>query len=69
MVVCTESLGSGVVVMKSAKDGARPDHTGSLNRARDGRILIQGHVRPHLIIIESVRFQNPAQMCLAQNND
>jgi hypothetical protein len=67
-VVCTENLISGVVVMKSAKDGARPDHTGSLDRARNGRIL-QGQVRPHLIIVASVRFQNPAQMCLAQDND
>jgi S-adenosylmethionine synthetase len=34
-----------------------------------GRILIQGQVRPRLIIIASVRFQNLAQMCLAQYND
>src|SRR6266481_446300 len=42
---------------------------GSLNRARNGRILVQGQVRPRLIIVASVRFQNPAQMCLAQDND
>jgi hypothetical protein len=39
--VCIEILNSGVVVMKSAKDGARIDDTGPLNRARDRRILVQ----------------------------
>jgi hypothetical protein len=67
--VCTENLSSGVVVMKSAQDGKRPDHTGSLNRAINGRILTQGQVRPRLIIVASVRFQSPAQMYLAQDND
>ena len=41
VVVCTESLNSGVVVMESAKDGARIDDTGPLNRARARRILVQ----------------------------
>ena len=39
--VCTEILNSDVVVMESAKDGARIDDTGPLNRARDRRILFQ----------------------------
>jgi hypothetical protein len=39
--VCTEILNSGVVVMESAKDGARIDDTGPLNRARDRHILVQ----------------------------
>jgi hypothetical protein len=39
--VCTEILNSGVVVMEPAKDGARIDDTGPLNRARDRRILVQ----------------------------
>jgi hypothetical protein len=54
--------------MKSAQDGKRPDHTGSLNRARYGRILTEGQVRPRLVIVASVRLQNPAQMRLAQDN-
>jgi hypothetical protein len=33
-----------------------------------GRILVQGQVRARLIIA-SVGFQSPAQMCLAQDND
>jgi hypothetical protein len=40
-VVCTKILNSGVVVMESAKDGARIDETGPLNRARARRILVQ----------------------------
>ena len=39
--VCAEILNSGVVVMESAKDGARIDDTGPLNGARDRRILVQ----------------------------
>ena len=67
--MCTENLNTGVVVMKSAQDGKWPDHTGSLNWARNGRILIQGQVRPRLIIVAKIEFQNPAQICLAQDND
>lgn len=40
-LVCTEILNSGVVVMESAKDGARIDDTGPLDRARARRILVQ----------------------------
>ena len=67
--MCTDNLSSGIVMMKSAQDGARPDYTDPLNPARNGRILIQSQVRPRLILVESVRFQNPAQMRLAQDND
>jgi hypothetical protein len=42
--------------MKSAQDGKCPDHTGSLNRTRNGRMLIQGQVHPRLIVVASVRF-------------
>jgi hypothetical protein len=37
--VRTENLNPDVVVMKSAKDRARIDHTGSLNRARNRRAI------------------------------
>ena len=40
-VVCTENLSSGVVVVKSAKDGVRFDASDSLNLASDLRILVQ----------------------------
>ena len=40
-LVCTENLSSGVVVVKSAKDGVRFDASDSLNLASDRRIFIQ----------------------------
>src|SRR5664279_507906 len=67
--VCTENLSSGIAVMKSAQDGARTDHTGSLNRARNRRILVQGSIRSDVIVIVGVGFQDPTQMHLAQDND
>ena len=39
--VCTENLNPDVVVMKSTKNGVRFDGSGSLNRARNRRILVQ----------------------------
>src|ERR1700726_2689730 len=55
--------------MKSAQDGARTDHTGSLNRARNRRILVQGSMRSDAIVIVGVGFHDPTQMHLAQDND
>ena len=67
--MCTENLSSAVVVMKSAQDGARPDLTGSLNRTRNRRILLQQSMRSDAIVIVGVGFQDPTQMHLAQDND
>jgi hypothetical protein len=39
--VCTENLNPKILVMKPAKDGVRFDASGSLNGARDRRLLIQ----------------------------
>ena len=69
VAVCAENLSSDVVVVKSAKDGVRFDASDSLNLPSDRRILIQGSMRSDVVVIASVRFQNPAQMCLAQDND
>src|SRR5258708_36142591 len=69
MAVCTENLSSGVVVVKSAQSGACTDHTGSLNRARNRRILVQGSMRSDAIVIVGVGFQDPTQMHLAQDDD
>src|SRR6478752_5668631 len=43
--------------------------TGSLNRARNQRILVQGSMRSDTVVIFGIRFEYPAQMRLAQNND
>jgi hypothetical protein len=67
--VCTENLGSGVAVVKPAKYRVRTDASDSLNRTRNRRILVQGSMRSEIIIIVGVRFQNSAQIRLAQDND
>jgi hypothetical protein len=44
-------------------------HTGSLNRARNRRILVQGSTGSDTVVIFGIRFEYPAQMRLAQDND
>jgi hypothetical protein len=56
-------------MVKSTQDGVRTYETGSLNRPRNRRIVVQGSMRSNAIVVVSVRFQNAAHMCLAQNND
>jgi hypothetical protein len=58
-----------VVMVKSAQDGARTDHTGALYRARDWRILVQGPMCSDAVVIAGIGSQNSAQMRLAQDND
>src|SRR6202140_3158429 len=48
---------------------ARELITGSLNRARNRRILVQGSMRSDAIVIVGVGFQDPTQMHLAQDDD
>ena len=60
--VCTENLSPDVMVMEPAKDGARYDASGPLNRARDRRIFIQCPVRSDIVVIACVGSQNPTQM-------
>ena len=63
--VCTENLNPDVVVMKSAKDGMRPDASGPLNGSRDRCIFGQRPVGSNVVVIASVGSQDPAQMRLA----
>src|SRR5882762_6715211 len=58
-----------IFVVQSAEDWAAKNAPCPLHGARSGRVLIQGQVRARLIIVASVRFQNAAQMHLAQDND
>src|SRR6202021_2507167 len=44
-------------------------HTGSLNRARNRRILVQGSMCSDAFVIAGVGFQDPTQMHLTQDND
>jgi hypothetical protein len=67
-VVCTENLDPDVVVMKSAKDGVRPDASGPLNGSRDRCIFSQRPVGSD-VVIASIGSQDPAQMRLAQDDE
>src|SRR4029077_14523079 len=62
-------LNPNVLMMKSAQDGVRNYGAGSLNRTRDGRILLQRPMRSNAVVIGRIVFQNSAQMCLAQDDD
>jgi len=67
--VCTENLDPDVVVMKSGKDGVRPDAFDPLNGSRDRCIFSQRPVASDVIVIASIVLQDPAQMCLAQDDE
>src|ERR1700687_4437097 len=67
--VCTENLNPDVVMMKSAQDSVRTYDAGSLNRPRNRRIFVQRSMRSDAVVIIGVRFQNPAQMLLAEDNE
>ena len=67
--VCTEYLNPDVVVMKSAKDRARPNASGPLNGARDWRIFSQGPVGSDVVVIASIGSQDSAQMRLTQDDE
>ena len=56
-------------MMKSAQDSVRTYDAGSLNRTRNRRIFVQGSVRSDAVVIIGVRFQNPAQMLLAEDDE
>ena len=67
--VCTENLNPNVTVVKSAKNGVRFDDTAPLNWARDRRIFVQRPVRSDVVVIASIDSLDPAQMCLAQDDE
>src|SRR4030081_2811815 len=67
--VCTENLNPNVLMMKSAQDSVRTYHAGSLYRPRNRRIFVQRSMRSDAVVIIGVRFQNPAQMLLAEDNE
>src|SRR5450759_1931494 len=57
------------LMMKSAQDSVRTYDAGSLNRTRNRRIFVQGSMRSDAVVIIGVRFQNPAQMLLAEDDE
>jgi hypothetical protein len=56
-------------MVKPAQDGVRTYETGSLNRPRIRRSFVWRPMCSDAIVVASVRFENSAQMCPAQNND
>ncbi len=66
--MCTENLNPDVVVMKSAKDGIRPDASGPLNGSRDRCIFRQRPVGSNVVVIAGIGLQDPAQMRLVQDD-
>jgi hypothetical protein len=67
--VCTENLNPNVLMMKSAQDSVRTYDAGSLYRPRNRRIFMQRSMRSDAVVIIGVRFQNAAQMLLAEDNE
>jgi hypothetical protein len=55
--------------MKSAEDRLRYDAAHVLDGAVDRRILVERPMSPQLIIVGSILRQDPAQMCLAQDDE
>jgi hypothetical protein len=54
--------------MKAAEKRMRRDASDPLNRAREGRVLVQRSVRSHIIVIAGIGLQNPAKVRLAQGD-
>jgi hypothetical protein len=46
--------------MQPAEERMRLDASDPLNRAREGRVLVQRSVRPHVVVIAGIGLQNPA---------
>ena len=55
--------------MKSAEDGSFEDLTEPLDRTDQRRVLGQGQVWPHVIVVGSISLEDPAQMVFAQDHD
>jgi hypothetical protein len=53
-------LDSAIEVMKAAEQRMRCDASDPLNRAREGRVLVQRTVRSHIVVIAGIGLQNPA---------
>src|SRR3984893_9009353 len=56
-------------MIESAQDRVRTYDAGSLYRPRNRRIFMQRSMRSDAVVISGIRFQDPAQMHLAQDND
>jgi hypothetical protein len=62
-------LDSAMSVVKPIENRSRDDGTKALDRSMNGSVLVQGAMRPRLIIIVRVGLKDPAQVPLAQGDD
>ena len=56
-------------MMKSAEDGLSGGPAEPLDRPTDRRILFERQMRSEIVVIKGVGSKNPAQMCLAKDDD
>jgi hypothetical protein len=66
--VCTENSDSDVLVVKPTDECMRRNTSDPLNRTRYRGILVQGTMRPRLIVITCVGVQASAQVLLPQRH-
>ena len=55
--------------MKSAEDRSCSDLAEPLDWTNQGRVLGQGKMRPHVVVVGSIGLEDPSQMVLAQDHD
>ncbi len=58
-----------VLVMKSTEDGLCKDVSERLDWARMWRVLCQSEMRPDLVVVSSIGFEDPAQVAFAHDRD
>src|SRR5260221_3351250 len=63
------NLRSEILVVQSAENWHRQRATDSLNGTLDRRVLVQRQMRPSLVVIFLVRFEQMAEMPLAEHNN
>jgi hypothetical protein len=56
-------------MMKSTEVGLCKDVSERLDWARTRRILCQSEMRPDLVVVSSIGFEDPAQVAFAQDHD
>ena len=66
---CAENLDSDVLVVQVTNERMRDDVPGPLNRARHGRVLVQGMMFPGFVIIKCIGTQGAAQVPLAEHHE
>ena len=56
-------------MMKSAENRLSSEPAEPLDRPMDRRILLETQMRSEIVVIKGIGSKNPAQMCLAKDDD